>query len=212
MPVAPAGKPPRRVPVWLARLLSGELGVVMGTTNPGASNAKAKHELGWGPGSDTRGRVAAGSPGRAAEAGAAFEVLPRPLAVDEELLRAPAPERDDHHDEAPVSAAAQMRLQTGPLPLVESTVERRLRTPTPRWRAAAAQHSRHHERDSSDCDADHPRAPVDDLPAYRPRKRHAPPVRSGDGAARAASRLVRPLEPRVRLPVRRIATASSRRR
>jgi nucleoside-diphosphate-sugar epimerase len=40
-------KPPRRVPVWLARLLAGEPGVVMGTENRGASNAKAKRELGW---------------------------------------------------------------------------------------------------------------------------------------------------------------------
>jgi nucleoside-diphosphate-sugar epimerase len=42
-------KPPRRVPVWLARLLAGEPGVVMGTENRGASNAKAKRELGWTP-------------------------------------------------------------------------------------------------------------------------------------------------------------------
>jgi nucleoside-diphosphate-sugar epimerase len=40
-------KPPRRVPVWLARLLAGEAGVVMGTEARGASNAKAKRELGW---------------------------------------------------------------------------------------------------------------------------------------------------------------------
>ena len=40
-------KPPRRVPTWLARLLAGEAAVVMGTTARGASNAKAKRELGW---------------------------------------------------------------------------------------------------------------------------------------------------------------------
>ncbi|HXV57719.1 MAG TPA: NAD(P)-dependent oxidoreductase [Gaiellaceae bacterium] len=40
-------KPPRRVPIWLARLLAGEPGVVMGTEARGASNAKAKRELGW---------------------------------------------------------------------------------------------------------------------------------------------------------------------
>jgi 2-alkyl-3-oxoalkanoate reductase len=40
-------KPPRRVPVWLARLFAGEPGVVMGTEARGASNAKAKRELGW---------------------------------------------------------------------------------------------------------------------------------------------------------------------
>jgi 2-alkyl-3-oxoalkanoate reductase len=40
-------KPPRRVPTWLARLLAGEAAVVMGTTARGASNAKAKRDLGW---------------------------------------------------------------------------------------------------------------------------------------------------------------------
>jgi 2-alkyl-3-oxoalkanoate reductase len=40
-------KPPRHVPVWLARLLAGDPGVVMGTEARGASNARAKRELGW---------------------------------------------------------------------------------------------------------------------------------------------------------------------
>jgi 2-alkyl-3-oxoalkanoate reductase len=40
-------KPPRRFPVWLARLIAGEAGVMMGTDARGASNAKAKRELGW---------------------------------------------------------------------------------------------------------------------------------------------------------------------
>jgi 2-alkyl-3-oxoalkanoate reductase len=40
-------KPPRRVPRWLARLLAGESGVVLMTEIRGASNAKAKAELGW---------------------------------------------------------------------------------------------------------------------------------------------------------------------
>ena len=40
---------PRHVPVWLARLLVGEAGVVMMTEIRGASNAKAKRELGWTP-------------------------------------------------------------------------------------------------------------------------------------------------------------------
>jgi nucleoside-diphosphate-sugar epimerase len=42
-------KPPRRVPTWLARLLAGEAVTVMSTEARGASNAKAKHELGWTP-------------------------------------------------------------------------------------------------------------------------------------------------------------------
>jgi nucleoside-diphosphate-sugar epimerase len=43
-------KPPRHVPVWLARRLAGEAAVVMGTEATAASNAKAKRELGWTPG------------------------------------------------------------------------------------------------------------------------------------------------------------------
>jgi 2-alkyl-3-oxoalkanoate reductase len=42
-------KPPRRVPRWLARLVAGEAGVVLMTEIRGASNAKAKRELGWTP-------------------------------------------------------------------------------------------------------------------------------------------------------------------
>jgi nucleoside-diphosphate-sugar epimerase len=40
-------KPPRRIPRWLGRLLGGEATVVMMTEVRGASNAKAKRELGW---------------------------------------------------------------------------------------------------------------------------------------------------------------------
>jgi nucleoside-diphosphate-sugar epimerase len=42
-------KPPRKVPVWLARLVAGETVVAMMTQIRGASNAKAKRELGWAP-------------------------------------------------------------------------------------------------------------------------------------------------------------------
>ena len=42
-------KPPRHIPVWLARLIGGELPVMMGTDSRGASNAKAKRELDWTP-------------------------------------------------------------------------------------------------------------------------------------------------------------------
>jgi nucleoside-diphosphate-sugar epimerase len=42
-------KPPRRFPVWLAKLFAGEAGVMLGTEARGASNAKAKRELGWTP-------------------------------------------------------------------------------------------------------------------------------------------------------------------
>jgi nucleoside-diphosphate-sugar epimerase len=40
-------KPPRRFPVWFARLFAGEAAVIMGTKGRGASNVKAKRELGW---------------------------------------------------------------------------------------------------------------------------------------------------------------------
>ena len=40
-------EPPRRFPVWLARMFAGDAGVMMGTKARGASNAKAKRELGW---------------------------------------------------------------------------------------------------------------------------------------------------------------------
>ena len=40
-------KPPMRVPRVLARLLAGEVPVVMSTESRGAANAKAKAELGW---------------------------------------------------------------------------------------------------------------------------------------------------------------------
>jgi nucleoside-diphosphate-sugar epimerase len=46
---AVGAKPPRRVPVWLAKPLIGEAGVWLMTKAPGASNAKAKAELGWTP-------------------------------------------------------------------------------------------------------------------------------------------------------------------
>jgi nucleoside-diphosphate-sugar epimerase len=41
------GKPPRRVPRWLARLAAGEMATLMMTDARGASNEKAKRELGW---------------------------------------------------------------------------------------------------------------------------------------------------------------------
>jgi nucleoside-diphosphate-sugar epimerase len=43
-------KPPRRVPAWLARLFAGSATVAMATGLRGASNEKAKRELGWEPG------------------------------------------------------------------------------------------------------------------------------------------------------------------
>jgi 2-alkyl-3-oxoalkanoate reductase len=42
-------KPPRHVPIWLARLIAGEGAVIMATQSRGASNAKAKRTLGWAP-------------------------------------------------------------------------------------------------------------------------------------------------------------------
>jgi nucleoside-diphosphate-sugar epimerase len=46
---AVGAKPPRRVPRWVGRLLAGEAMTAMMTEARGASNAKAKRELGWRP-------------------------------------------------------------------------------------------------------------------------------------------------------------------
>jgi 2-alkyl-3-oxoalkanoate reductase len=46
---AVGAKPPRRVPAFLGRLAAGEHGVAVMTEIRGASNAKAKRELGWEP-------------------------------------------------------------------------------------------------------------------------------------------------------------------
>jgi nucleoside-diphosphate-sugar epimerase len=46
---AVGAKPPRRVPRWVGRLLAGEALTTMMTDARGASNAKAKRELGWQP-------------------------------------------------------------------------------------------------------------------------------------------------------------------
>lgn len=46
---AVGAKKPRRVPVWLARLVAGAAAAEMTTEQRGASNAKAKRELGWQP-------------------------------------------------------------------------------------------------------------------------------------------------------------------
>ncbi len=42
-------KPPRRIPRWLGRLAAGEAATLMMTEVRGASNEKAKRELGWQP-------------------------------------------------------------------------------------------------------------------------------------------------------------------
>jgi len=44
-----SGKNPRRLPRFVVRLAAGEFGVLMMTEARGASNAKAKRELGWSP-------------------------------------------------------------------------------------------------------------------------------------------------------------------
>jgi nucleoside-diphosphate-sugar epimerase len=42
-------KRPMRIPRWLARMLAGDVAVIMMTEGRGFSNAKAKRELGWQP-------------------------------------------------------------------------------------------------------------------------------------------------------------------
>ncbi len=46
---AAGGKPPRRIPNWLARLLLGEAGYALMNEGRGALNGKARRELGWAP-------------------------------------------------------------------------------------------------------------------------------------------------------------------
>jgi nucleoside-diphosphate-sugar epimerase len=46
---AVGAKPPRHIPVWLARRVAGDAVTRMMTEGQGASNAKAKRELGWEP-------------------------------------------------------------------------------------------------------------------------------------------------------------------
>jgi 2-alkyl-3-oxoalkanoate reductase len=46
---AVGAKRPMRVPRWLGRLMAGEAATVMMTEVRGASNEKAKRELGWSP-------------------------------------------------------------------------------------------------------------------------------------------------------------------
>lgn len=46
---AVGAKPPRRVPEWLGRLVGGPVAVFGMTAQRGASNAKAKRDLGWTP-------------------------------------------------------------------------------------------------------------------------------------------------------------------
>jgi nucleoside-diphosphate-sugar epimerase len=46
---AVGAKPPRRLPLWLGRIAAGEAAAVMMTEIRGASNRKAKQELGWSP-------------------------------------------------------------------------------------------------------------------------------------------------------------------
>jgi nucleoside-diphosphate-sugar epimerase len=42
-------EPPRRVPLWLARLAGGDVAAIMMSELRGSSNTKAKRELGWQP-------------------------------------------------------------------------------------------------------------------------------------------------------------------
>jgi len=56
---AVGGKPPRRLPVWLGRILAGEVASAMITEVRGASNAKAREKLDWVPPHPTwRGQIA----------------------------------------------------------------------------------------------------------------------------------------------------------
>ena len=55
-------KPPMHVPRWLGRLVGGEVAAVVMTEVRGASNAKAKRELGWTPRHSWRSSLGAAEP------------------------------------------------------------------------------------------------------------------------------------------------------
>jgi 2-alkyl-3-oxoalkanoate reductase len=42
-------KPPMNAPAWLGRLAAGQVAVLLMTQTRGATNAKARRELGWAP-------------------------------------------------------------------------------------------------------------------------------------------------------------------
>ncbi len=65
--------PPRHVPRWLARLVAGDAAVMMGTEARGASNARARRELGWAP--------------RHASWREGFAAAYAPVAADEAVIR-----------------------------------------------------------------------------------------------------------------------------
>jgi nucleoside-diphosphate-sugar epimerase len=46
---AVGAKPPRRVPVWVGRLVAGDVAVLVMSDTRGCSNVKAKRDLGWSP-------------------------------------------------------------------------------------------------------------------------------------------------------------------
>ena len=58
---AAGAKPPRRVPVWLARLVAGKEAATFASELRGASNEKAKRELGWQPAPPELARAASRS-------------------------------------------------------------------------------------------------------------------------------------------------------
>jgi 2-alkyl-3-oxoalkanoate reductase len=62
-------KPPQRYPRLMGRLFAGEAAVVMATESRGASNAKARRELGWTPGYASWRQGFAAAYGQAARSG-----------------------------------------------------------------------------------------------------------------------------------------------
>ena len=94
-------KPPRRFPRWLARLVAGEALVMMGTESRGASNAKAKRELGWElrypSWRQGRGRLRVNRPRGATRARTRHTSEPRALAPLAE-------QREDRHRQSKVGS------------------------------------------------------------------------------------------------------------
>ena len=79
-------KPPRRVPVWLARWFAGKQAAVLATRIEGASNEKAKRELGWAPRYPELARRLSGGPLMSARETLLAELREHALVIGEVTL------------------------------------------------------------------------------------------------------------------------------
>ena len=130
-PQALGAKPPRSVPRWLARPLAGEYGVMAMTRAQGASNARAKRELGFshatragarGSARRSAERVAAATSARPAPRPRRAARAEDPLRADLLVCDAEQPEAVDRHRDRSCPA---ITTAVSPLaPSVRTAIER----------------------------------------------------------------------------------------